>query len=211
MNYIYDIHLNFNEILYDFFDWNKKDKITHIKKTPIFKLNNQDFQKIINNNIQINSNFLKEINNKTESWYNDIEYKTCAAFTDSSNIIIIQFNNFGKSIKRSILQLDEELEALNSIKANKEITIPFKIISKSIILNKTRKQIDEEKFINNELKSMNNSKLEFIYFECFNKKEKNKNLIIKNIKKMSKSSKNYKKLLNILKLTSIAKKNDIII
>lgn len=35
MNYIYDIYLNFNEVAYDFFEWNKNDKITHIKNTCI--------------------------------------------------------------------------------------------------------------------------------------------------------------------------------
>ena len=41
MNYIYDIYLNFNKELYDFFDWNKSDKLTHIKMIPIFKVNEE--------------------------------------------------------------------------------------------------------------------------------------------------------------------------
>ena len=38
MNYIYDIYLNFNNQLYDFFDWNKSDKLIHIKSIPIIKI-----------------------------------------------------------------------------------------------------------------------------------------------------------------------------
>lgn len=204
MNYIYDIYLNFNKILYDFFDWNKDDKIIHIKKIPIFKISNNNLKKIISHDIKINEALLNEISNKTESWNYNLEYKTCAIFTDGDDIIAIQFDSLGKSERKSFLQMNEELEILNSIKRYKEVFISFKILSKTIIQFKTRKQLSDEQFIDSELKNIDNAKLEFIYFECFNKKETNKNLIIKNIKKISKSSKTYKKLFNILKLTSIA-------
>ena len=42
MNYVYDIYLNLNNVLYDFFDWDKNDKLIHIKKIPIFKIWNKD-------------------------------------------------------------------------------------------------------------------------------------------------------------------------
>ena len=35
MNYIYDILINFNENLYDFYDWNLNDQIDHIRKIPV--------------------------------------------------------------------------------------------------------------------------------------------------------------------------------
>ena len=40
MNYIYDVYLNLNDTLYDFFDWNKNDKLMHIKKIPIIMVSN---------------------------------------------------------------------------------------------------------------------------------------------------------------------------
>ena len=46
MNYIYDIYLNLNETLYDFFDWNKNDKLTHIKKIPVFKVSEENFKEL---------------------------------------------------------------------------------------------------------------------------------------------------------------------
>ena len=42
MTYIYDVTLNFNEILYDFFEWNNSDTLTHIRKIPMFKVNNEN-------------------------------------------------------------------------------------------------------------------------------------------------------------------------
>lgn len=204
MNYIYDIYLNFSKTLYDFFDWNKNDKIVHIKKIPIFKISNSNLQKIISHDVKIDLKLLNEISNKTESWNYNLEYKTCAIFTDGDDIIAVQFDSLGNSEKKSFLQIDEELEILNSIKKYKEVTISFKILSKTSVQFKTRKQLSDDQFIDSELKNIDSEKLKFIYFECFNKKETNKNLIIKNIKKISKSSKTYKKLFNILKLTSIA-------
>jgi hypothetical protein len=53
MNYIYDIYLNFNNQLYDFFDWNKSDKLTHIKMIPIFKVNEETIRSFISNIIKL--------------------------------------------------------------------------------------------------------------------------------------------------------------
>ena len=39
MNYIYDIYLNLNKNLYDFYEWNKSDNIIHIKKIIDFLTN----------------------------------------------------------------------------------------------------------------------------------------------------------------------------
>ena len=38
MNYIYDVITNFNDTYYDFYEWNKKDKLTHFKKIPIINI-----------------------------------------------------------------------------------------------------------------------------------------------------------------------------
>ena len=66
MSYIYDILLNFNTKYYDFFEWNKNDEITHIKKIPIFKTTSEDFLKIKLNTVKFSENLLNLIENKTE-------------------------------------------------------------------------------------------------------------------------------------------------
>ena len=60
MNYIYDVYLNLNEILYDFFDWNKNDKIIHIKKIPVFKIEEEILIKLITNTVKVNNEFLSK-------------------------------------------------------------------------------------------------------------------------------------------------------
>ena len=206
MNYIYDIYLNLNEILYDFFDWNKNDKLTHIKKIPIFKINEDNLKLLINNHININNEFLTQIFNKTDIWNMEGKINYCALFSDNNTILAIEFNKSGNSIKKSFLFIDEELEVLEIIDKLKTKNINFNILNKQKNNFKTRKEIKEEKFINKELKNIEDNKLNYIYFECFGHHEKNKKIILDNIKKISKNSKTYKNLYDILKLTSTTKK-----
>lgn len=202
MNYIYDIYLNLNETNFDFFDWNKNDKLIHIKKIPIFKINEEILKKIINNQIKINEKLLLKIYNKTETFNKIEKINYCALFADNNTILAVEFDENGKSIRKSFLYVEEELDVLETIKLTGENNLNFNILRKEKILFKTRKQLKEEIFIKNELKNMDENRLNYIYFECFGKKEKNKRIILDNINKLPKNSKIYKKLYEILKLTS---------
>lgn len=202
MNYIYDIYLNFNKQLYDFFDWNKSDKLIHIKMIPIFKITDEDMKKIINYNIRLEEKYLNYVHNKSIIWNKSNKYKSCALFCDDNTVIAIEFDEHGKSINKSSLLINEELEILETAYKMKEKNIEYKVLNRSKNMLKTRKQIKDENFINKELKNIDNKKLDYIYFECFNKREKDKKVIINKLLNLSKNSKAYKNLYNILKLTS---------
>lgn len=206
MNYIYDIYLNLNETLYDFFDWNKNDKLIHIKKIPVIKVNEEIIKVLINNNIKINDKLLAQIYDRTEVYNVNRKISYCALFATNSDIIAIEFNKNGKTISKSVLFVDEELEVLEIANKLCEKIIDFEILNKQKSIFKTRKQIKEEKFICNELKNMDESRLNYIYFECFGKREENKKTILENIKKLQKNSKIYKNLYDIVKLTTTTKK-----
>jgi len=206
MNYIYDIYLNFNECLYDFFDWNKNDKLIHIKMIPIVKTSESNLINITSNQIQIEEKYFNYVHNKAVIWNKSDKYKSFALFCDDNNVIAIEFDENGKSIKKSSLLIDEELEILENCSNLSNKKIGFKILSKSKIQLKTRKQLNEENFIKQELKNIDTKKLEYIYFECFGKQEKNKKIIIEKLLNLSKNSKTYKNLYNILKLTSTTNK-----
>ena len=45
MIYIYDLTLNFNDRLYDFYDWKDTDSITHYRKIPLIKLSDKKYDK----------------------------------------------------------------------------------------------------------------------------------------------------------------------
>lgn len=206
MNYIYDIYLNFNNEFYDFFDWNKTDKIVHIKMIPVFKTTEENIKNIINYNIQLEEKYLTMILNKSITWNKGDKYKNYALFCDDNNVIAVEFDKNGKCINKSSLLINEELEILEISYKFKTKNIEFKILNKCKIILKTRKQIKEEKFIIEELKNIDIKKLEYLYFECFNKRQKDKKIIIKDILNLSKNSKTYKNLYNILKLTSTTTK-----
>ena len=206
MNYIYDIYLNLNEILFDFFDWNKNDRFTHIKKIPIFKIPKEELKLFVCRKIKIDKNLLLKIYKKTEIWNMNNKINYCALFSNNDTILAIEFDKSGKSIKKSFLFIDEELEVLEIIYKLQETYIDFNILNKEEKIFKTRKQMKEEKFIRQELNNIEDKKLTYIYFECFGKQEKNKKIILDNINKISKNSKIYKNLYNILKLTSTTRK-----
>ena len=63
MNYIYDILINFNENLYDFYDWNLNDQIDHIRKIPVFKTDSEFLYNLKKNDIILNKDFLNKIYN----------------------------------------------------------------------------------------------------------------------------------------------------
>lgn len=206
MNYIYDIYLNLNKRLYDFFDWNKNDKLIHVKKIPIFKVDEEILKLLIYNSIKISDDILVKIYNKTEIWNINEKINYCALFSDNNDVLAIEFDKNGNSIKKSSLFIDEELDILDIVYRLNEKEIKFDIIKKEKYILKTRNQIKEEKFINKELKNIEDNKLNYIYFECFGRHEKSKKIILDNINKISKNSKIYKNLYDILKLTSITKK-----
>ena len=204
MNYVYDIYLNFNKTAYDFFEWEKNDKITHIKKIPIYKINSKFFRLIVNNNVKFDIMFLKKIYNKTELFRNSkIEYATLLC--DENNIIGIILNKDGIGTLKSFLFIDEELEVLDEIKDIKKENINIKIINKNKIELKTRNDIKIEKFINREINNIDPNKFKYIYYELFNKKINN----IYNIKNYTslllKDKLKYKRLYDILKITSTSK------
>ena len=198
MNYIYDIYLNLNKVLYDFYDWNKNDKITHIKKIPIFIIKSSDLNNIITHNIKIDIRFLDKIKNKTETWSikNKIDY--CVLLSDFNDIIAIEFDKDGNSIKKSFLSIDEESEILEEIDTNKIYKINYKILGKSYINLKTRNQIIVDNFVNNELKNISGEKLKYVCIECLGNSKNS----VDDLKKINHTSSKYKNLYDILKLTS---------
>ena len=202
MNYIYDIYLNLNKNLYDFYEWNNSDNIIHIKRIPHFIVNNTILTKLITNDIRIYSNFIKTIHNKTELWSSVNKVHNCALFSDYDNAIAIEFDSNGNSIKKSFLSIIEEAEILDDINKNKLNDIKFKIIKKTPIPLKTRKQLSIDSFINKELKNINSKKLKYICMECLGTTYKDPYENIDNLKKLKSTSKDYKNLYDILKLTS---------
>ena len=108
MNYIYDIYLNFNKDLYDFFDWNKTDKLVHIKMIPIFKVSEDILKDFFSCKFSLDEKYFSLIHSKCTIWNKNSKYKNYALFSDEKNIIAIEFDNNKKSINKSSLYIEDE-------------------------------------------------------------------------------------------------------
>ena len=109
MNYIYDVIANFNDIPYDFFEWNKIDDITHLKKVIIIKTDSQVLNDLINKKVKVSEDLLKYIKNKTE-FYSKSDSNLIAIFTNGYINICIKFTKDGINKYKSFLQIEEDDE-----------------------------------------------------------------------------------------------------
>ena len=209
MNYIYDILLNPKSNYYDFFEWNENDSIIHIKKIPAFKVSRKELYDIKNNIVKINETFLNTINNKTETFNKDKKnYKYTALFSDSKDILTVIFNKNGINKMKSSLTIDEQDEIINIIKFQNQINLKYNLIKKTNInIFKTRFEIENKNKLINEITKIYNNKesekINYIYLECFGKKERDINKAIDKIKKeIIKGNDNFYKIFNIFKITN---------
>ena len=208
MNYIYDVLCNFQNVYYDFYDWNKTDDILRIRKIPIIKVNDEVYLDLKNNNVKVSYDFLENIKNKTEVFKNKYIDKINYSCIIANNLeaFIIKFDNKGNSIYKSSMLIDEEREVLEDINDYNCVTIKYEIVSKNKLclytrneefyINKITKDID--KFYNNK----EYEKLKYLYYECFNLTDYNytkiKNELINSLTDYT----NIVKINNFIKMTN---------
>lgn len=180
MTYVYDIFVNFNNDFFEFYEWNKKDVITHIKKMPVIKINSNSLKSIINGKSYLNKNIICKYQNKGETYNNNLKYNYLA-LTNGMQAIVIFFNSKGNIIKKSSLIFEDEesiIEVSNKLICNN-------IIEKTINLNLdfklTRNEKEKKEFLIKNIKKISDNKLKYLYFDCFNKKNNNLEIILKEI------------------------------
>lgn len=178
MKYIYDILLNFNEELYDYYEWKESDYIEYVKKIPLVKVKTEDYRKIRDYKVVVPQEVLDKIYNTTEVYVDKtvklIEY--ACVFTNGEEVIAVEFNYRGFSIMKSNLLIDESDEIIEISDKLKEVELKYEVISKEES-NKfiTRNESEKLMFLNREIKMLyrdkNGDKLKYLYYECFNKRE----------------------------------------
>ena len=170
MIYIYDILLNFNKSIYEYYEWNRKDNITHIKRIKLFKVSSDCLNSFFKYDIKINREILNILFNKTEVYRRGLlEY--CAMFTDGYRAIAIMFDKKGNSTLKSRLVLEEEEEILVISKKLELYNIKYKKLKK----DKRELLTREDEFIKNRLniilKELYNNKnisvLKYLYLDYF--------------------------------------------
>ncbi len=181
MIYIYDLLVNFNKEIYNFYEWEETDIIEYLKKSMLFKVSKYLYNKFISDNIVVDENFLNLIKNKTEILnQKKIEYLTyCAVMTNGDDATAFIFNSDGLIIEKSKFTVEDEIELLEISKSIKAKKISYKKLlensyNPSFITREGKKII---KLILLELESIKNDskKINYLYYEWFNKKSSNKN------------------------------------
>lgn len=205
MKYIYDIILNFNERLYEFYEWKDNDDIEYIKKIPIFKVEKSVFSDLRNNKVVLSNEFISNIYNKCEVYgnYGIARLEYACLFCIDDDVFAIEFNENGSSIYISDLYIDEKIDILSYVKKLNVCNLEYKKESKYKEYLITRKELSMINFIKREInliyKSDNLDKLRFIYYECFNKEEDDITKINSDLEKYIFESPN--KLYDLLKLS----------
>ena len=182
MNYIYDILLNYSSLPYEFFEWNSSDTITHIRKTPIIRVSADTLIDIRDYEVKFDNSFLEFIRRKTEVFNrkNIRIIEEACLFSDGINVIAVMIKN--NHLFKSKLLLEEEEEVLAISQRLKEQEIKYTKIKKvNNLAYKTRKQMEILQKLRKQLNKLycekNYDTLKYIYYECFNEKEENINLI----------------------------------
>lgn len=175
MNYIYDVLLNYDSVIYDHYEWDLNDNIYHIKKIPLFKVKSRVIDDIYNYNIIIGQDFISKIRNKTEIYLNraskPIEY--ACIFCNEERVIAIKLDSKGRICRYSKMLISEELETIEN-----EEMIPYTDIDyvkdkkKNRRELKTKLELKKTEYLKSKLKSSSKEELEYLYYELYNEKPK---------------------------------------
>lgn len=174
MNYIYDILINLNDKYFDFYDWNEDDDVVHIKKTPIIRVDSFLLNKIKYGNVVLEKTILDKIYKKTEVFKNNKfnKYKYLCAVSDSNEALVVNLDSDGNVIGKSSLLIDEENDIIDLCDSMLVNNFEFNIINNYDCCEfKTRKELEVCDYIKKELDVIDDEKLKYLYFECFNEKE----------------------------------------
>lgn len=165
MNYIYDVALNFQENYYQFFEWNRHDKIKNIAKIPLYHISDEDILSFKNNKIKVDSSLINKIKENNQK-----QQKTICLVSNQKLTIGLLFNEEGTLLKRSSLIYEEEDEA-NHLASTLPLT---KITYQENILqeheNKLRVEKEKKDLLLNYISNLKDPLLlKYLYYEYFKK------------------------------------------
>ena len=163
MNYIYDIVLNFQTNYYQFFEWNRTDKIKNISKIIVYHILDQDLIDLTHNQIIISEPFLSILKEDNKRYK-----KIMCLVSNAKQTIGLLFANDGTLLKRSSLLFEEETEVNNFAKELPLTSISYKINNKQEPVNTLRVEIEKKdilvQYINQTTDILT---LKYLYYEYF--------------------------------------------
>lgn len=167
MNYTYNVTVNFNENLINFYEWNKDDNIKKLNKTLVYLVDLKTYKDIINKNVKVTQSFL---DNLLTTDY------TCI-FTTEVDAICVKFDKDGYIKLLSKLLLLEERDILDDLTPKNQIILKYKKLSNKQVgysrYTRYEKQNIEKilNFLNKE--KDNTSLINYMYYEWFDTTKSN--------------------------------------
>ena len=125
MVYIYDIVLNFNDELLEFFEWEDNDDIKYIKRLPLIKVEDSLIKDVLENDILFDDLLLDQIKDKTIYYDSKNENYPVVVLSNQDIAIAVLINNnkeeVYKWLKDTLCVIDDKhLKLLEIVKlANK--------------------------------------------------------------------------------------------
>ena len=173
MNYIYDVLLNYDSVIYDHYEWDLNDNIYHIKKIPLFKVKSSVIDDFFNYNVIVSQDFILKIRNKTEMYLSKtskpIEF--ACILCNEERVLAIKLDNKGRICRYSKMLISEELETIEN-----EEMIPYTDIGyikdkkKNRRELKTKLELKKTEYLKSKLKSSSKEELDYLYYEIYNEK-----------------------------------------
>lgn len=210
MTFIYDILVNLNEEVIDFYDWNSNDEFTHIRKVPLFRANESVITDMLYRRVKVSEDFLNLIKDKTQMFsgrnIDNIPY--AAIFCDTYKAIMVVFNSKGYVKERSKFLINEEFEVIDLTCSIKSSIINYNVINKNYkMVNMIR---SDRSIVDNILRELDlikddKEKIEYLYYEWFDKKDSDNmyNDLVKDIKSVFTDK--HKEFLDVINLLAVKK------
>lgn len=202
MTYIYDIVLNFHKNYYNFYEWNKTDKIKNIYKIPLYRISDIDIINIINNKIKLNNSTLEK--------FKDIykfNKKIIILVSNTKITIGLLIDEKGNILKKSSLIFEEETEANNIAETLMITKLDYKKIKELKHPSILRIELEKKNlFIKYIIELQDETTLKYLYYEYFNKECNNKEIIKNSLLQELDKDWNIKKT-NLYKIINLLIKN----
>ena len=206
MGYVYDVLINLNKELIEYFEWSEKDNIKYVKKTIVFKTSTSVIKDLIDYELLFDSSFINKI---PKYEINNIKSNSRICLFTDGLIVIAVFIEKNKSTLISRLLLDEEYEVLEMSNNLRISNIEYEKISKKEKnmknLTRSERKIEEKlKSKLNELYKNNDVDIiSYLYYEVTNKENHNIDYTYKYlINSLSDFNEKHIKLFNILNMVN---------
>lgn len=214
MLYIYDILLNFMDgnRIYEFFEWDYKDLIEHIRKIPAIRVDQKTFRDLLNNEVRVDQDFLKLIKDKTYTYKEKIDY--AVIISNLERCYALELNSRGEVIYRSSLLIDEEDDIIECSRKLDEFKVGYTIVKQHDLEKDcfTRREEVDRNLLKREImatyENKNYEKLIYLYEEAYGRDnsciDEKYQKLINDIDEIF--STNLKKIVQIIRLTNKKRK-----